>query len=111
MRIKVKKVENCSKFEDGVVTKAQLWNLMQKLDLSIEREEYENFWSDLDKKSDGKLTFDEFLLGLRWIQKVSFYNFIWLLGSTNENEKPNCTNFLTTKIWYVASSMCSLSFG
>lgn len=67
------KVENCSKLEDGVVTKAQLWNLMQKLDLAIEKEEYENFWSDLDKKSDGKLTFDEFLLGLRWIQKVCFY--------------------------------------
>jgi calmodulin len=60
----------CDEDGDGNVSKSQLWNVMQKLQLSISKEQFATFWNDLDKQRDGMLTFDEFLIGMKWLNKV-----------------------------------------
>jgi len=60
----------CDVDQDGVITKDELYSVMHKqLDLHIGRSEFEIFWNDLDTNKDGKLDFNEWLKGLKWLQK------------------------------------------
>ena len=60
----------CDEDGDGNVSQSQLWDVMQKLQLSITKDQFATFWNDLDKMRDGHITFDEFLIGMKWLNKV-----------------------------------------
>jgi Ca2+-binding EF-hand superfamily protein len=65
----------CDVNQDGVVSKNELFSVMQQLGLisgtsESDYQTFERFFRDLDVNHNGELTFEEFLRGFRWLQKV-----------------------------------------
>jgi len=53
----------------GYLQKQQLATLMTNLGLQYTEHEFANFFESLDVNGDGKINFEEFISGLRWLQK------------------------------------------
>jgi Ca2+-binding EF-hand superfamily protein len=59
----------CDTDGDGVVTKKELKKLMNDLGIDTPKEQFDALFKNLDINDDGKLGFEEFLMGMRWLQK------------------------------------------
>jgi Ca2+-binding EF-hand superfamily protein len=59
----------CDTDGDGVITKEELSKLMADLGVETTKADFEVFFKNLDINDDGKIEFDEFLSGMRWLQK------------------------------------------
>jgi Ca2+-binding EF-hand superfamily protein len=59
----------CDSDGDGVITKSELFKLVKELGLEMTKVEVSLLFSTLDVNNDGKLQFQEFLEGMRWLNK------------------------------------------
>jgi len=57
---------------DGVITKSELYSLTKQLGMDVSKHEFELLFANLDLDGDGRVEFDEFLTGMRWLKHVRF---------------------------------------
>ena len=59
----------CDADNDGVITKTELFKLVKELGLEMSKAEVSLLFSTLDVNNDGLLQFNEFLEGMKWLNK------------------------------------------
>eukprot|EP01121_Diplochlamys_sp_Union-15-3_P016205 TRINITY_DN5474_c0_g2_i1.p1 TRINITY_DN5474_c0_g2~~TRINITY_DN5474_c0_g2_i1.p1 ORF type:complete len:210 (-),score=39.29 TRINITY_DN5474_c0_g2_i1:569-1198(-) len=61
----------CDEDHDGIITKAEFQKMfIEKLGLKTTQNDFEVLFDSLDYNGDGKLQFEEFISGMRWLNKV-----------------------------------------
>eukprot|EP01121_Diplochlamys_sp_Union-15-3_P016206 TRINITY_DN5474_c0_g2_i3.p1 TRINITY_DN5474_c0_g2~~TRINITY_DN5474_c0_g2_i3.p1 ORF type:complete len:293 (-),score=60.34 TRINITY_DN5474_c0_g2_i3:70-948(-) len=60
----------CDEDHDGIITKAEFQKMfIEKLGLKTTQNDFEVLFDSLDYNGDGKLQFEEFISGMRWLNK------------------------------------------
>jgi len=59
----------CDQDKDGVITKTELHKLVASLGLQTTGAEFDALFTSLDYNGDGRIQFEEFISGMRWLQK------------------------------------------